>query len=93
MKNRNLLIIALSLAAVFTIISCAAQQPVSQVDAPGFWLGIWHGMIAPFAFIIGLFNDIRIYAFPNNGGWYDFGFLLGISIWGGGGAAAGRRHK
>ena len=23
-------------------------------------------------------NNIRIYNFPNRGGWYDFGFFLGI---------------
>lgn len=36
-----------------------------------------------------LFNDeVRMYAFPNDGRWYDFGFLLGISCWGGGVAAS-----
>ena len=39
--------------------------------------------------IIGVITDIRIYNFPNAGGWYDFGFLIGASMFlGGGGASA-----
>jgi hypothetical protein len=33
-------------------------------------------------------HDIRVYAFPNNGGWYDFGVLLGVGSLGGGAAAS-----
>lgn len=45
----------------------------------GFWGGFWHGLITPFSFIGSLFNDeITIYAVNNNGGWYDFGFLLSV---------------
>ena len=45
----------------------------------GFWYGLWHGMIVPFAWFISLFTDsVAIYAVYNNGGWYDFGFVLGI---------------
>jgi len=44
-----------------------------------FWGGLWHGMILPFAWIGSLFSDnIAIYAYNNNGGWYDFGFVLGV---------------
>jgi len=32
---------------------------------------------------------VRIYV----GRWYDFGFLIGLSLWGGGGAAARRRRE
>jgi hypothetical protein len=39
-----------------------------------------HGLISPFSLIGGLFSDIRIYAFPNNGGWYDFGFMVGAGF-------------
>jgi len=45
----------------------------------GFWGGFWHGFIAPFAWVYSLFNDdVAVYAVNNNGGWYTFGFLLGI---------------
>ncbi|MBD3317108.1 MAG: hypothetical protein GF344_15080 [Chitinivibrionales bacterium] len=69
------------------LLSCAASQPeaVTNAEAPGFWLGLWHGFIAPITFIISLFNEtVRIYAFPNAGRWYDFGFMLGISGFSGG---------
>ena len=45
----------------------------------GFWSGLWHGMVVHFSWIGSLFSDdIAIYAYNNNGGWYDFGFVLGI---------------
>ena len=48
-------------------------------ESVGFWYGLWHGLILPFSFIISLFNDsVSIYAVYNNGGWYDFGFFLGV---------------
>jgi hypothetical protein len=37
------------------------------------------------------FMDIRIYAFPNAGRWYDLGYFLGALMFLGGGGAAGRR--
>ena len=63
-------------------IGCADVTPIEQcisLDPYGFWGGLWHGMIAPIAWIGSLFsNDIAIYAVSNNGGWYDFGFIIGI---------------
>ena len=51
--------------------------------APGFWYGLWHGFIFPLAWIVSLFApNIAVYAVPNNGGWYDFGFFLGIVVFG-----------
>jgi hypothetical protein len=71
---------------------CATTPAVEIADYPGFLRGLWHGLIAPIAFVGSLFRDqIAIYAFPNSGGWYDLGFLLGLSAWGGGGHAATRR--
>jgi hypothetical protein len=58
---------------------------------PGFWLGLWHGFIAPVSFVVSLFSDhVRIYACPNAGRWYDFGFMLGISGFSGGVFAGSR---
>ena len=51
--------------------------------APGFLLGLWHGFIFPVAWLVSLFvPSIAIYAVPNNGGWYDFGYFLGIVVFG-----------
>ena len=37
--------------------ACAASQPAGAVAAaaPGFWLGLWHGLIFPLAWIVSLF--------------------------------------
>jgi uncharacterized spore protein YtfJ len=69
------------------------NSPGPNGVAAGFWLGLWHGFILPFAFIVSLFNDkVTIYEVHNNGTWYNLGFLMGAAmIWGGGGASA-RRH-
>ena len=63
----------------------AVAGPDSKFKLPdaepaGFWVGFWHGMIAPITFVISLFNPgVRFYETNNNGGWYDFGFILGAS--------------
>jgi hypothetical protein len=65
--------------------ACAATQSPAAVQpgAPGFLLGLWHGFIFPVAWIVSLFTDkVAIYAVPNNGGWYDFGYFLGIVFFG-----------
>ena len=63
--------------------SCAdVSEHVSKCvtnTACGFWHGLWHGMILPISWIISLFDsDVAIYAYNNTGGWYDFGFVLGV---------------
>ena len=48
-------------------------------DLSGFFWGLCHGFIAPFSFVGSLFSaDIAVYDICNVGGWYDFGFCLGI---------------
>jgi hypothetical protein len=69
-------------AALLFITACATQPDPEQVNlyrsVPGFFTGIWHGFFSPLALLASLFSDtIRVYAFPNSGWWYDFGFLLG----------------
>lgn len=78
---------------------CAAPglPAVTLPGTPGFWQGLWHGMIFPITFFVSLFNhDVGVYAAVNEGGWYNFGYFLGIAMSMGGGAgagAAGRRKK
>ncbi len=64
-------------------------------DVAGFWLGLWHGIIAPVAFVISLFAEsVSLYEVHNNGNWYDFGFVLGAGIlFGGGGFGTRRRAR
>jgi hypothetical protein len=79
LKRLTLLLAALALTA------CAATQQPDAVapGAPGFLLGLWHGLIFPLAWVASLFvPTIAVYAVPNNGGWYDFGYFLGIVVFG-----------
>jgi hypothetical protein len=66
-----------------TLTGCADSVQFTITNAPtsvGFGYGLWHGIIAPIAFFISLFDDsTAMYAIYNDGGWYDFGFLLGLS--------------
>ena len=64
---------------------CAHQVDVSAcvegTKEYGFWNGLWHGIISPITFIGHLFNnEIAVFAqnLTGNGGWYYFGFLLGV---------------
>lgn len=52
---------------------------ISSYDPPGFFSGVWHGLLAPWTLIIRLFLDIKMYAIPNSGWFYDLGFLLGVA--------------
>lgn len=84
---KKLIIFILFAAILFT--GCADSQPHIQEcltgTTYGFWSGLWHGMIAPIAFIGSLFSDnIAIWAVNNTGGWYAFGFILGIGGMGSG---------
>jgi hypothetical protein len=83
----------LLVAATALLAACAHQPGVGPLmKAPGFWHGLLHGAIVPFSFVGSLFTEVRIYAWPNSGVWYDLGFLVGIGIWGGAGRAASRRR-
>lgn len=79
MKN---LIFLLSFIVILLLSGCADVTEIKECatsDPYGFWGGLWHGMIVPFSWIGSLFSDdIAIYAVNNNGGWYDFGFVLGV---------------
>lgn len=88
---------ALILVAVLLSACAAGVNPQLDIVPPdggsvaGFWMGLWHGIITPVTFIISLFTDsVSVYEVHNSGGWYDFGFVLGltVSVGGGGGGAA-----
>ena len=53
---------------------------VPDAEPAGFWPGVWHGSILPITFVVSLFKPgVGIYETHNNGGWYNFGFLLGAA--------------
>lgn len=74
----------LLLVAVAALAACARQIPAAlAADAPGFFRGLWDGFIFPWAWLVSLFvPEVSIYAVPNNGGWYDFGYFLGVVVFG-----------
>lgn len=80
-------------AIIFLISSCATQSTEPVAHIPGFLYGLLHGFILLFSFIGSLFTDYEIYAFPNTGGWYDFGYLLGVMFFFGGGGAGSKRRR
>jgi hypothetical protein len=90
-----LLVLVLILSACAASPNELANTPDQEGEVAGFWLGLWHGFIAPFTFVISLFSDnVHIYEIHNNGGWYNFGFLIGLSIiFGGSGGGAARRRR
>lgn len=80
--NRSLVIILL---LAITLTSCfpeSVDYPLPEdLGQAGFFKGLWHGIIMPFAFIISLLNDnVAIYQAGNIGGWYDLGYFIGISM-------------
>ena len=74
----------LALGAPLALAACATQSAVAVAPAaPGFLFGLWHGFIFPIAWLLSLFvPEIAVYAVPNDGGWYDFGYFLGIVVFG-----------
>jgi hypothetical protein len=67
----------LAVLALFVIAGCAHQPAPTAYDPPGFFTGLWHGFIIIPSVVVGLFTEIRIYAFPNTGYWYDVGYVIG----------------
>ena len=95
MSKKNTLLLGFLVVSLLILAACAAG-PNSGVNTPGtggfiagFWLGLWHGIISPVTFIISLFsNNVNFYEVHNNGGWYNFGFVLGAGILFGGSGKA-----
>lgn len=78
LQNAMLLVLMVLLFTSCVNVSPHAQDCVTS-DPYGFWGGLWHGIIVGFSFIGSLFSDnIAIYAYDNNGAWYNFGFVLGV---------------
>ncbi len=91
---------AVTLVTLAVLAACAAgpnTAAASGPDAAGFWLGLWHGFISPWTFLVSLFShSVSIYEVHNSGGWYDFGFLVGVSAFfsgPAGGRSARRRSR
>ncbi len=63
------------------VVAARLGMPTVEVVSVGFWQGLWQGLIVILSFITSLFDhSITIYQVGNNGGWYNLGYLIGISI-------------
>jgi hypothetical protein len=95
--SRAVLTSVAGLLLVALLAACTATQTTGTTGtiARSVLTGFWHGFISPIAFIVSIFSEqVRIYACPNAGRWYDLGFMLGIGGLSGGvfsGARAGGR--
>jgi hypothetical protein len=97
---KRLALLALILALVIFAASCAPgrndseKTPNAAGRTAGFWLGIWHGLISPVTFVISIFSkNVRLYEVHNNGGWYNFGFVLGAGLFLSGGILGGKKRR
>jgi hypothetical protein len=97
MTFRKLTVIFLCIFMLIIVTSSCAPGNTKYDEKPaGFWAGLWHGLICVITFVISLFSDkVEMYEVANNGGWYNFGFLLGamIALGGSGGTSCKRRRK
>ena len=100
MKNRMQHLICHSRIAVvcgllLAVTGCADHATFAQaatMQPVGFWDGLWHGMILPISWLVSLFDShVAIYAIYNNGGWYNFGFVLGCGALSSSTTAASRK--
>ena len=87
-------IVFLLLTLTFLLTACLPGTLITTEDKPaGFFMGIWHGWIAPISLVAGLFDpEVRIYELNNTGWLYDFGFYIAI-ISGFGGLSLARRKQ
>lgn len=93
-KKKVWMIIGLLLVLMFLLTACLPGTLISTDKKPaGFFLGIWHGWIAPISLIVGIFDpQVRIYEHFNTGWLYDFGFYIAI-ISGFGGISLARKKS
>ena len=98
MKKSSLLVLILAL--IIVVASCtpgpnvAEKTPNAAGRTAGFWLGIWHGLISPVTFIISIFSkNVRLYEVHNNGGWYNFGFVIGAGLFLSGGILGRKKRR
>jgi hypothetical protein len=92
-RRGRIFVFLMVVAMTLVIASCATQPRPEAFNPPGFFSGLLHGFLIVFSFIGSLFTHIRIYNYPNSGGWYDFGYVIGASMFLGGGGGASSRKR
>lgn len=78
---------------VLLLASCLPGTVALEKQPSGFFMGIWHGWIAPISLIVRLFKpEVRIYDPINTGWWYEFGYYMAV-ISGFGGLSLARKSR
>lgn len=79
---------------MLVLASCVPGDGANTASKPaGFFMGIWHGWIAPVSLILSIFNDnLSIYETANTGFFYDLGYYIAV-ISGFGGIAFFRKSR
>ena len=63
---------------ILASVSCTSRS--GDAEPAGFFIGFLQGFIIFVAWIFSLFSDnVSIYESFNSGGWYDFGYILGVA--------------
>jgi hypothetical protein len=89
MKRQHIILATVAVICLFVFSSCAPGGNTSKEY--GFFWGIIHGFIFIFALIGKLFGGHHgLYAVHNTGFFYWLGFIIGLGVIGGGGAASRR---
>jgi hypothetical protein len=80
------------MANVLAVAGSNSRYQLPGAPPAGFLGGLWHGLISPVTFLVSLVSPgVRVYEVNNNGRWYDFGFILGVSAaFGGSGSRTAR---
>lgn len=61
-------------------VSVDGGEGTAEIDAEGFFVGLWHGFISPFTGLASLFDDdVDPYA-DNAGTGYAIGFAIGLVL-------------
>ena len=92
MKKKIVVLAVIGFVLILMMAACSTPNPLKNVPLEktgkvyGFLDGLGNGVTAVFAFIGNIFEDSRynIYQVHNNGGWYNFGYLIGVGVFFGG---------
>lgn len=77
--RRTVLLVMVVLGTVCLSGCVPGDGASTELNASGFFSGVWHGWIAPITLIWGFFNSsIRIYEPINVGWWYDLGYYMAV---------------
>ncbi len=90
MKKQHLYLLITCLLLTAAATSCAPELPTT--NKYGFFSGIIHGLVFPFALVSKLFNmNYGLHAFNNTGFFYWLGYIIGFGALGSSGIFAGRK--